>query len=145
MFGAITSTLRRGSSGAQVYELQKKLTDLGYYDGALSGTFDGPTFEAVEMFQEVYNLAVDGIVGRNTRAKLKIAVPGDIIVSDAAGTRVIGPKGPSVLTKISKQLKIPVPLIITTGAVLSIAAVMLFIKPKKKSSTMTPAMANPNS
>ena len=63
-------TLRQGSSGPWVVELQRELTQLTYYDGPLNGTFDARTNTAVRAFQTANRLLVDGIVGRNTWSAL---------------------------------------------------------------------------
>ncbi len=67
---SITSTLRRGSRGSQVTTLQKRLNTLGYNAGTADGIFGGRTYNAVVAFQRANGLSVDGIVGRNTVAKL---------------------------------------------------------------------------
>ena len=67
---SITSTLRRGSRGSQVTTLQKRLNTLGYNAGTAEGIFGGRTYNAVVAFQRANGLSVDGIVGRNTVAKL---------------------------------------------------------------------------
>lgn len=59
-----------GSSGAEVTELQNRLSRWGYYDGPISGTFGPQTYEAVRLFQQRNGLVVDGVVGPQTRAAL---------------------------------------------------------------------------
>ncbi|MBQ7885062.1 MAG: spore cortex-lytic enzyme [Clostridia bacterium] len=51
-------------------QVQQKLKDLGYYNGAVDGIFGAKTVQAVKNFQRDYGLTVDGIVGKNTLAKL---------------------------------------------------------------------------
>ena len=66
---AVTSTnnLRKGSSGSDVLELQKKLNSTNYgYNLAEDGIFGDKTLEAVQDYQKRSGLAVDGIVGTNT-------------------------------------------------------------------------------
>lgn len=67
-------TLRLGSDNKYyVADLQRKLTDLGYNVGGVGGV-DGilgeNTRQAVEKFQENYDLSVDCQVGPKTWAKL---------------------------------------------------------------------------
>lgn len=70
-------TLRRGSTGADVSELQGRLHDIGYYKGAIDGQFGPQTEAAVRAFQRNYGLAqVDGIVGAATRQMLVRATSG---------------------------------------------------------------------
>ena len=63
-------TLRQGDSGPWVSELQRELTQLTFYDGPISGTFDARTSDAVKAFQKNNKLTADGIVGRNTWSNL---------------------------------------------------------------------------
>ena len=51
----------------------EKLKELGYYNGAIDGIFGSQTIQAVKNFQRDYGLTVDGIVGRNTLAKLGLS------------------------------------------------------------------------
>lgn len=55
---------------SQNKQVQQKLKDLGYYNGAIDGIFGTQTINAVKKFQRDYGLKVDGIVGRNTLNKL---------------------------------------------------------------------------
>jgi len=66
----ITTTLKLGSKGSQVVTLQKRLNELGYNCGAADGIFGSKTRQAVMAFQKDNGLAVDGIVGPKTIAKL---------------------------------------------------------------------------
>ncbi|KAB3535305.1 spore cortex-lytic enzyme [Alkaliphilus pronyensis] len=59
-----------GSRGDDVRELQTKLQRWGYYDGPISSVYGPQTFEAVKDFQRANGLAVDGVVGPQTRAAL---------------------------------------------------------------------------
>ena len=63
-------TLKKGKTGSDVRELQTKLNSLGYSVGKVDGTFGTKTVAAVKKFQQDNNLAVDGIVGKNTYKKL---------------------------------------------------------------------------
>lgn len=63
-------TLRRGERSEQVKSLQQLLTNVGVYDGEISGVFDSTTVKAVKQFQRSNGLGVDGIVGRRTWAAL---------------------------------------------------------------------------
>jgi peptidoglycan hydrolase-like protein with peptidoglycan-binding domain len=63
--------VRLGDSGAQIAELQKRLTDLGFYSGSISGSFDRLTEVAVSRFQQANGLPVDGIVGSATEVALR--------------------------------------------------------------------------
>ena len=65
-----SSTLKQGSQGTLVKNMQQRLKDLGYYDGTVTGNFGPLTEEAVKRFQSAQGLTVDGIAGVNTLNKL---------------------------------------------------------------------------
>jgi N-acetylmuramoyl-L-alanine amidase len=64
-------TLRTGMRGTDVKALQRKLAALRYDVGSTNGVFSYDTHHAVVAFQKHHRIARDGIVGRNTRAKLR--------------------------------------------------------------------------
>ncbi len=66
--------LEPGSSGPGVLRLQQRLTSLGYWLGAPSGTFGDSTEQAVYALQKVAGLSRDGIVGPKTEAALAAGV-----------------------------------------------------------------------
>lgn len=59
-----------GAKGEEVKKLQQKLKDLGYLSGKVDGQFGGGTKRAVIAFQRRNGLAVDGVAGQETLAKL---------------------------------------------------------------------------
>jgi peptidoglycan hydrolase-like protein with peptidoglycan-binding domain len=63
-------TLKLGSQGAEVSELQATLKLLGYYDGAVDGMYRDSTRNAVSRFQQAAGVAADGIVGPATWNRL---------------------------------------------------------------------------
>ena len=84
---AYKKRLAYGSSGKNVKLLQQRLTDLGYYEGPVSGNFQGNTRNAVKAFQTQNGLKVDGVVGKKTWDLLfntaSIVLPGDTPVPAA--------------------------------------------------------------
>ncbi|MCU6707165.1 spore cortex-lytic enzyme [Paenibacillus sp. J5C_2022] len=64
------AVLKVGSTGQDVYELQGRLTFLGYYDGKIDGVFGSKTKGAVTWFQWKFGLKSDGLVGAKTKQKL---------------------------------------------------------------------------
>lgn len=66
-------TLRRGSRGDEVSELQEMLSALGYDCGKADGVYGAKTEAAVRAFQQAEGLAVDGIAGQMTRTALQAA------------------------------------------------------------------------
>lgn len=67
------TSLKLGSSGQDVRNVQQKLKSLGFLKGNVDGDFGKATEEAVKKFQKQYGLEVDGKVGANTLAKLQTA------------------------------------------------------------------------
>lgn len=63
-------TLRVGSTGPYVVELQTSLAQMLYFTGSIDGVFGTSTESAVKAFQTVNKLTADGIVGRATWAAL---------------------------------------------------------------------------
>ncbi len=64
------STLRSGSTGSEVKELQQRLKELGYYTGSVDGVYGSGTIKAVRAFQERNRLTVDGVAGPSTQTVL---------------------------------------------------------------------------
>lgn len=67
---AARPTLRLGSEGPAVAELQGMLVLLGYYPGQVDGAFTDATEAAVRDFQAAAGLTSDGIVGPATWSRL---------------------------------------------------------------------------
>lgn len=66
-------SLKLGSKGDDVKNVQRKLKDLGFYKGSVDGDFGVGTEDAVLRFQQQYGLEADGKVGRYTLDKLATA------------------------------------------------------------------------
>lgn len=69
---AVSETVKQGSSGATVKQVQQKLKDLGYYNGAVDGVFGENTKSAVIKFQKAKGLTADGVAGSATLSALGI-------------------------------------------------------------------------
>jgi len=67
---SIRPTLRLGSTGSAVSEIQAMLILLGYLEAPVDGRYQEPTEEAVKAFQTDVGLTDDGIVGPATWEKL---------------------------------------------------------------------------
>ncbi|WP_234340290.1 spore cortex-lytic enzyme [Gorillibacterium timonense] len=63
-------TVRYGTTGSDVYELQGRLHYLGFYAGKLDGIYGWRTLKSVKWFQGEFGLQADGIVGGKTKLKL---------------------------------------------------------------------------
>ena len=61
-----------GSSGQEVIQIQRKLKNWGYYNGAIDGKYGYQTYRAVRWFQAKNGLKVDGIAGKQTLAAMGI-------------------------------------------------------------------------
>lgn len=91
-------TLQLGDRGSQVNALQESLAALGFR-GGVPGVFDIATQEAVKRFQQAKGLAVDGIVGSQTRAALP-AIGGSEPLSSISKT-----SGQSEIKALQKRLQ----------------------------------------
>jgi hypothetical protein len=70
--GAGEYTLTRGSTGPDVFKLQKRLGELGFDPGGMDGLFGPRTEQALMAFQRSKGLLPDGAVRRETRTALGI-------------------------------------------------------------------------
>ena len=99
--GYSADALGSGAHGVEVQDLQSRLTDLGYYDGPVSGKYDTDTITAVKKVQQDLGLAQNGI----TTPELQ-----EVLFSDAAPVSAgtihlgIGSSGP-VVKKLQDALK----------------------------------------
>ena len=66
-------SLRKGSTGSAVKNLQTKLKKLGFYNASIDGDYGDTTVAAVKAFQKKYNLTADGVAGSETLKKLDSA------------------------------------------------------------------------
>ncbi|MBI4068086.1 DUF5011 domain-containing protein [Candidatus Kaiserbacteria bacterium] len=57
-------------TGTEVTELQKRLLSEGFYSGAIQGSFDAATLQAVKSYQKTKGIIANGYVGSRTRAEL---------------------------------------------------------------------------
>ena len=62
--------LKKGHNGESVKAMQRRLQELGYYEGSIDGDFGGGTEEAVRLFQSQNGLDVDGVAAKQTFALL---------------------------------------------------------------------------
>ena len=67
---ATPGLLKSGMQGSAVADLQTRLQALGYYSGKIDGDYGSGTKAAVQAFQEVNGLEVDGVVGTKTLSVL---------------------------------------------------------------------------
>ncbi|MCA6575050.1 MAG: peptidoglycan-binding protein [Pseudanabaena sp. M57BS1SP1A06MG] len=95
------ATLRQGSKGNAVVELQQLLQAKGFYIGKIDGDFGVGTANAVLKFQKANGLTADGIVGKASWAKLQETSsspsnPPTTSVSKTLPTLSLGSQGQSV-------------------------------------------------
>lgn len=64
---------RRGSTGTEVRQIQKKLINWGYLTGSADGIYGAKTEAAVKRFQSNNGLTPDGVAGSATLAKMGIS------------------------------------------------------------------------
>ena len=76
-------TMHEGDTGEDVYTLQARLFELGYYNGRIDGRYSSETTAAVKAFQQANGLGADGIAGKGTLSKLNSS---SAIAADTSGT-----------------------------------------------------------
>lgn len=98
---AALPTLRRGSKGAAVLTVQKRLTALGYWLGKPNGVYGDNTVHAVTALQKVAGLPRDGVLGpatrkaldRGTRPRARVRVGKVVEISIAKQVMIIANNG----------------------------------------------------
>ncbi len=65
-----STSLKQGSKGTEVKNLQNQLISLGYLTGKADGVYGRLTTAAIKAFQKDNKLTADGIAGKKTLAKL---------------------------------------------------------------------------
>ena len=103
-------TCEPGDTGDAVKKVQKKLKNLGYYDGSIDGDYGSGTKAAVKSFQKKNGLNVTGKVNKNTLNKLNSSKAKKADASDkkdsgsSDGTCAAGDSGETV-KKVQRRLK----------------------------------------
>ena len=98
--------LQEGSRGSQVETLQRRLIELGWLDGKVTGSYDASTKRAVEAFQEkTQGLWTDGIAGPDTlRAIYSSGAARTTRAVSSSETLELGSEGAEV-RKLQQKLK----------------------------------------
>ncbi|WP_051585855.1 C40 family peptidase [Caldanaerobius polysaccharolyticus] len=95
-----TTTLKIGSRGDAVKNLQQSLSRLGYSTGGIDGIFGPATEKAVRAFQARHNLTVDGIAGPQTISAINKALSNSALSSRGSYER---PTSNTSVVDIAKQ------------------------------------------
>ena len=66
----VVPALGPGSTGPEVLAVEQRLDELGYFVGAVDGTYDDSTLHGVTAFQKVAGIGRDGVVGPVTEEAL---------------------------------------------------------------------------
>lgn len=83
---AEAASLKIGSRGDTVKQVQSKLKRWGYYDGAIDGIYGSGTAAAVKRFQKANGLAADGIVGKKTAEALGMDISSVAAAGSSSGS-----------------------------------------------------------
>lgn len=79
------AVLKSGARGDEVKEVQRRLKQWGYYNGAVDGVFGAGTKAAVIKFQKKNGLTADGVVGKATYKALGMNSSYNALVGQATG------------------------------------------------------------
>ncbi|HZK83184.1 MAG TPA: M14 family metallopeptidase [Desulfosporosinus sp.] len=99
-------TLRLGSRGSDVMDIQSLLDKMGYNSGPIDGVFGQQTKQTVEQFQRDYGLTADGIIGSNTTK---------VLLRFLLGYENYTIKSGDTLSKIAHKYHIKLPLLLTAN------------------------------
>lgn len=94
-FASFDTSLKYGSRGDAVSELQDFLTDQNVYTGKIDGKFGLGTVKAVKAFQTANNLSADGYFGKGSRAVATTLLAIDLKTSDDAEIAETGTVSPA--------------------------------------------------
>lgn len=101
--GAVAPTLQvggkgltMGSTGPTVLSLQSALKKIGYYGGAVDGSYGYATWEAVWRFQRDKGLAADGVAGSQTLGLLGVGYTQSTSATLPSGGLAMGQSGEAV-------------------------------------------------
>lgn len=78
-----TAVLKQGVTSGEVKEVQRRLKEKGYYDGAVDGVFGAKTRQAVIAFQKKNGLKADGIVGKATYKALGMTASYNVLAGNS--------------------------------------------------------------
>ncbi len=70
---AEAAVYKQGSTGSTVREIQRRLSDWGYYNYEVDGVYGSRTVAAVKRFQQKNGLTADGVCGARTLSALGIS------------------------------------------------------------------------
>ena len=107
------ATLKQGSKGTDVKQLQKNLIGLGFLEGSADGSYGSKTKAAVKEFQAEFGLSPDGNAGDATQAAVENAVVRLQVELKNAGFAPgtpdghFGSKTKTALEKFQKDRKLP--------------------------------------
>lgn len=94
-FASFDTSIKYGSRGQAVVDLQDFLTDQGTYTGKLDGRFGLGTLKSLEAWQTSVGLSADGYFGRGSRAKANEILASLLQGSDATELSETGTIAPT--------------------------------------------------
>ena len=102
-------TLKRQKEGADVYWLQRKLKELGYYNGAVTGQYLTGTYKAVKAYQKANGIYPSGDADEKTQQSIYANVTTTVTPAPAA-TPIAAPSvGPTLTPFVTPMPTFTVP------------------------------------
>jgi peptidoglycan hydrolase-like protein with peptidoglycan-binding domain len=92
------------SKGSEIRTIQKCLKQLGYFDASVTGYYGSITKNAVIKFQSDNGLAIDGIVGSNTKKDLKSKCSSQQLTTNQVDVLKVGSRSQDV-KELQQDLK----------------------------------------
>lgn len=105
---AFNTSLRYGSRGPEVREMQEFLIDQGFLTGSATGNFYALSLKAVKAFQVKYNLSSSGFWGPLTRQKANELLAISESDKEATNTPVLTPNSTPQQTFTPQVQQVPV-------------------------------------
>ena len=97
-------SIKLGSTGSAVTQLQQDLTTLGFYSAQITGNAGAKTEAAIKAFQRKYGLTADGVAGPDTLAAIASALRGGISSNGSVTIIKYGSQG-SRVSQLQQDLK----------------------------------------
>jgi len=106
--------MNTGTKGEDVYWVQMRLKELGFYTGTVTGEYRGGTASAVKAYQRFVGISPDGVAGKNTLNRLYGDARAEAMITPAP-TEAPAEELPAAETAAPQLTETPAPIIYDDG------------------------------